>query len=88
MFNQFLRAVSLIALAAVLVSLPNTLIASEMTTDKAAKGVQVELFELRSDAVDAMVPMSILLPPEFDREAETQLPLLIGCMAGVVTDTS
>lgn len=88
MFNQirltrpFLRAVSLIALAAVLVSLPNTLIASEMTTDKAAKGVQVELFELRSDAVDAMVPMSVLLPPEFDREAETQLPLLIWLHGG------
>lgn len=74
--------IRLIFITVLTVLFPHGSYALENPIPDAAAGMRVELFELKSDAVDAMVPMSVLLPPEFDRETETQLPLLIWLHGG------
>ena len=83
MFNQYRIkslnnfALPVIALFAVLVSPTNELIASDIQQAGIGEGVRVELFELKSDAVDASVEISALLPPGFDPEIDVGLPLVI-----------
>lgn len=76
------RVVFLLVFVLALICLPNALFASETTNRKASDGLRVELFELRSDAVDEMVAMSVLLPFDFDHERNGKLPLVIWLHGG------
>lgn len=88
MFNQTLtrtfyrRTAFLMALVTVIVLLSSTLRASELPNETTEGGFSVELFELESKAVGANVAMSALLPPGFDHESQTSLPLVIWLHGG------
>ena len=71
-----------IALVTVIVLHSSTLIASELQNETTEGGGLVELFELESTAVGANVAMSAILPPGFDRESASQLPLVIWLHGG------
>ena len=88
MFNLKLTKTSclyksvLIALVTAIVSHSNISIASEGTNGATGDGFLIELFELESNAVGATVALSALLPPGFDRETATSLPLVIWLHGG------
>lgn len=73
---------SLIALVSVLLFLPCTAIASDVPNGESVRGFQVELFELKSEALGTLVETSALLPPGFHPERESELPLLIWLHGG------
>lgn len=88
MFNQirpnqtYRFTVLLITYVAVLLLFPSAVIASEDAITEPTTGFQVDLFEVQSKALGTNVATSVLLPPEFQPERDSDLPLLIWLHGG------